>query len=500
MAERGYLVVDCGASNGRAIVARFDGKRFALQEAHRFDNRPVTAAGTLYWDLLRLFSEIEAGIQKGQRLFPGLSAMGVDTWGVDFGLLDSRGKLLANPVHYRDSRRNSLSEEACGIVPRRELFRLSGASILSIVSLFNLYALQKDRAPELESARRFLMMPDLLHYFLTGEAANELSDACTTAAFNQVERRWDERILDPLGIPRGIFSTPVAPGTRLGPVLPAICSELGIRTLDVIAPATHDTASAVTGVPARETDPPWAFISIGTWGVVGMETDRPVLDDAVFEAGWGNEGGGDGGSFLAVNVAGLWLAQQCRQKWMRDRGVDIGWEEIVRAALEAPALSTLVDVDDPVFAPVGPDEPQVIAQYCRTRGLRPPQGMGAVARCIYESLALKFRVRLRELQSLTGKRIELVRMVGGGTQNASLCQWTADATGVPVEAGPAEATVAGNLVLQLKGSGEVSSVGEGRAVVAASFPTRRFQPGDKAAWEDAAGRFLAQVHRDAVAN
>jgi rhamnulokinase len=500
MAERGYLVVDCGASNGRTIVARFDGKRFTLQEAHRFDNRPVAAAGTLYWDLLRLFSEIEAGIQKGQKLFPGLSAMGVDTWGVDFGLLDSRGKLLANPVHYRDQRRNALCEEACGIISRCELFRLSGASILSIVSLFNLYALHRDGAPELEHARRFLMMPDLMNYLLTGEAVNEFSNACTTAAFNQVEGRWEERILNPLGIPRRIFSPPVAPGTRVGPIQPSVCAELEVKTLEVIAPATHDTASAVAGVPARETDPPWAFISIGTWGVVGMETGRPVLEDAVFEAGWGNEGGGDGGSFLAVNVAGLWLAQQCRQKWMRDRGADIDWDEIVRAALDAPALSTLIDVDDPAFAPVNPDEPHVLAEYCRAHGLRPPEGMGALARCIYESLALKFRFRLQELQRLTGKRIDLVRMVGGGTQNASLCQWTADAAGVPVEAGPAEATVAGNLVLQLRGTGEIRSVAEGRAIVAASFPTRRFEPRDKAAWNDAYGRFLEKARRRPTAN
>ena len=490
MAERGYLVVDCGASAGRAVVARFDGRRFTLEETHRFENRPVSAAGTLYWDVLRLFSEIGIGLQKSLKACPRLASMGVDTWGVDFGLIDARGKLLANPIHYRDQRRNGLTDEVYRLVPRDEMFRLSGALILSIMSVFNLYAMRRDSAFELESARRFLMMPDLLHYLLTGVESNEWSDACTTAVFNQSEKRWEERILDRLGIPRGIFGPPVAPGTRIGPLSPSVRAELGAGALSVIAPATHDTASAVAGIPARPSGEPWAFISIGTWGVVGMEIERPVLDSAVLDAGWGNEGGADGGTFLAVNVAGLWLAQQCRRRWMADRGEDIQWDDIVRAALGARRLGTIIDVDDQVFSGVHPDEPGVISGYCRERGLRPPEGIGETARCIYESLALKFRFRLEELARLTGRRVGLVHMVGGGTQNEPLCQWTADATGIPVEAGPVETTVAGNLLMQLKGTGEIASVSQGRAVVALSSKTKLHAPGDRSAWDDAYQRLM----------
>jgi len=337
------------------------------------------------------------------------------------------------------------------------------------------------------------MMPDLLHYFLTGVASNEFSDACTTGLYNQAEHGWEPRIMEALGLPADLYSTPIAPGTRLGPVRPGVCAELEIRPVEVITPATHDTASAVAGIPARETDPPWAFISIGTWGVVGVETGAPLLTDAVLDAGWGNEGGADGGSILAVNVAGLWPIQQCRQKWMRDRGAELPWDEVMQAARAAAPLRALVDIDDPVFAPLSPDEPLVVAEYCRARGLRPPEGMGAIARCLYESLALKFRWRIEQLRRLSGRRIELLRLVGGGARNEALCQWTADATGIPVEAGPAETTVAGNLIVQLKGSGEVGSIDEGRAVVARSCPTTHYDPSRTAPWNEAYAGFLRQL-------
>lgn len=497
MAERAYLVIDCGASNGRAVLARYDGRRFALEVTHRFENRPVTVAGTLSWDVLRLFSEIEIGLQKAARDAPELSSMGVDTWGVDFGMLDARGRLIANPVHYRDQRRNSAEHEVYALVPREEVFRLSGALILSIMSLFSLYVMRRDGDPELAVGRRFLMMPDLLHYFLTGVESNEFSDACTTAVFNQADRRWEERILDRLGIPRGIFAPTALPGTRIGALSAALQSELGVGPVEVIAPATHDTASAVAGIPARVSDPAWAFVSIGTWGVVGRETGKPILERAVLDTGWGNEGGPDGRCFLAANVAGLWPAQQCRRRWIVERGTNISWEEIVRASLAAPALRTIIDIDDPGFSPVHPDMPAVLAAYCRSHALPVPQGMGAMARCLFESLALKFRHRLEELERLTGGRVALVRMVGGGTQNETLCQWTADASGIPVEAGPVETTVAGNLLMQLRGTGEIESVAQGREIVAASCESRRYEPGGKAPWDEAYARLLDLLARPA---
>jgi sugar (pentulose or hexulose) kinase len=490
---RNYLVFDLGASNGRAVVARFDGSRFTLEVVHRFDNRPVCATGVLYWDLLRLYSELRIGIQKAQKAYPDITSLGVDTWGVDFGFIDGSGRLLGNPVHYRDERRNSLAEEAYAIIPRFELFRLTGAPVHSIMSIFSLYAMKKDAAPELAAAKRFLMMPDLFHYLLSGEAANEYTDATTTVAYSVGRNAWDQHILEKLGIPTDLFAPPVLPGTSLGKIRKGVCRELEVSPIPVVVPATHDTASAEAGIPVGPDSRQWAFISLGTWGVVGIETEHPVITEAVFEAGWGNEGSADGKSFLEANVTALWIVQQCREKWAKERGAEHSWDEIVGMSLAAPPLQSFIDVDDPAFAPVHPDVPALVAEHCRARGMRPPSGVGETARCIYESIALKLRFRLEQLQRLTGKRIEVVHLVGGGTQNTALCQWTSDAAGIPFIAGPVETTVAGNLIMQLKGSGEISSLAEGREIVARSSELRTYEPREKEAWDAAYARFLRQT-------
>jgi rhamnulokinase len=490
---RNYLVFDLGASNGRAVVARFDGSRFTLEVVHRFDNRPVCATGVLYWDLLRLYSELRIGIQKAQKAYPDITSLGVDTWGVDFGFIDGSGRLLGSPVHYRDERRNALADEVYAVIPHFEMFRLTGAPVMSIMSIFNLYAMKKDGAPELVPAKRFLMMPDLFHYLLSGEAANEYTDATTTAAYSIGGKTWEQQILGKLGLRADLFAPTVLPGTSLGRIRKGVCRELEVSPIPVVVPATHDTASAEAGIPVGPDSRQWAFISLGTWGVVGMETEHPVINEAVFEAGWGNEGSADGKSFLAVNLTGLWIAQQCREKWTKERAAEIPWEEIVAMSLAAPRFGAFIDVDDPAFAPVDPDVPAILAEHCRAHGTRPPSGIGEIARCIYESIALKLRFRLEQLQRLTGKRIEVVHLVGGGTQNTALCQWTADAAGIPLIAGPVETTVAGNLIMQLKGSGEVSSLSEGREIVARSSELRTYEPREKEAWDAAYARFLRQA-------
>jgi rhamnulokinase len=490
---RNYLVFDLGASNGRAVVARFDGSRFTLEVMHRFDNRPVCATGVLYWDLLRLYSELRIGIQKSQKAHPDITSLGVDTWGVDFGFIDGSGRLLGNPVHYRDERRNSLPEEVYSVIPRFEMFRLTGGAVLSFTSIFNLYAMKKDAAPELASAKRFLMMPDLFHYLLSGEAANEYTDATTTLAYSIGGNAWEQQILGTLGIRADLFAPPVLPGTTLGKIRKGVCRELEVSPIPVVVPATHDTASAEAGIPVGRESRQWAFISLGTWGVVGIETERPVITEAVFEAGWGNEGSADGKSFLAANLTGLWIVQQCREKWAKERGAEPSWEEIVAMSLAAPQLQSFIDVDDPVFGPVHPDVPSLLAEHCRAHGVRPPSGIGETARCIYESIALKLRFRLEQLQRLTGRRIEVVHLVGGGTQNTALCQWTADAAGIPLIAGPVETTVAGNLIMQLKGSGEISSLSEGREIIARSSELRTYEPREREAWDAAYARFLRQA-------
>jgi rhamnulokinase len=491
MARVDCLVFDLGASNGRAVVAGFDGGRYSLEVTHRFDNRPVTAAGTVWWDLLRLYSEVGIGIQKSAKVSSGLASLGVDTWGVDFAFIDAAGRLLGNPVHYRDARRNSMPQEVYKLIPPEELLRSTGSALFPFASLFSLYAMKMDGAPELANAHRFLMMPDLFHFLLTGVAVNEYTQATTTIAFNIMERRWERSILERLGISPGLFSVPVLPGTRIGVMSPAVCRDLEVEPVPVIASATHDTAAAEAGIPVGKDPGCWAFLSIGTWGVVGMETPAPVINEQVFAAGFGNEGRADGGTFLEANVTGLWIAQQCRQKWMHDRGTELSWEEIVQLSLAAPALRSLIDVDDPVFAAVNPDVPGLIAQWCGRRGMPRPSSPGETARCVFESLVLKFRTRFQQLADLTGRRIELIHMVGGGSQNRPLCQWTADATGIPVVAGPAETTVAGNLILQLMGLGEIASLAQGREIVARSSVTHTCLPGDRGPWDEASARLRA---------
>ena len=490
MRAKHYLVFDLGASNGRAVAAHFDGSRIELEEVHRFDNRPVYATGTWFWDALRLFSEIKLGIQKAVKLYPRIESMGIDTWGVDFGFLDAKGQLLGNPVHYRNERGNGLTGEVFKIIPPYELFCLSGIFLISIMSVFHMYGMKLDGYSPLVHGRRFLMMPDLFHYLLTGEAVNEYANATTTVMYNQTEKRWEPRILDPLGIPQHLFAEPVLPGTCIGALQESVCKELEVPAIPVVVPATHDSASAEAGIPVTDTSKRWAWLSLGTWGVTGMQTDRPVVSKEVFEAGYGNEGDSQGGSFLACNVNALFVLQQCRQKWIKDAGKEISWDEVVQASLAAASGVAHIDVDQPRFGQPQPDMPGVIAEYCKETGQKVPESLGEVARCVYESLALKFGYRFRQLQEFTGQPLERLHLVGGGTQCAPLCQWTADATGLPVAAGPVETSAAGNLIMQIKGTGEIASLAEGREIIRRSSQVLEYEPRDRDRWQEAGRRYL----------
>lgn len=501
MAGKGkhYLIFDFGASGGRAMVASFDGRRAQMEVTYRFENGPVLAAGTLYWDILRLASELKLGLQASLRKYPDIESLALDTWGCDFGFIDKNGKLLGNPVTYRDKPRHERSGELYRILPRRELFQLCGGSTIEIMGLYQLFAYKCDDAPELREGRQLLMIPDLLNYLLTGRPVSEYTNATMALVCDQKAKGWEKRILRRLGIPETILGELIMPGQLIGPIQKAVCEELAIRPLPVVAPATHDTASAVTGIPVVDGRKHWAFISTGTWSIAGVETSEPIITDACFESGYGNNAIADGRNMLVNYITGLWIIQQCRKKWMAEEGREISWEDIVRHSEAAGPSTAFIDVDDASFGLPHADMPGVIVEACRKSGQHLEESIGAVARCVYESLVLKYRANLETLEKLTGRRLDLLHLVGGGVQNRTLCQWTADAMDIPVTAGPIETTSVGNLLMQLKCAGEISTLEQGREISLRSSEVSRYEPKGRAAWDEAFDRYRRLLSRRAGA-
>jgi rhamnulokinase len=455
------------------MAVHSDGASLELEELHRFPNTPVTVRGTLHWDFLRLWHDIQTGLEKGKALQP--ASLGVDTWGVDFGLLDGQGALIGNPVHYRDGRTEGMMEAVFAHVPRAEVFAQTGIQFMPINSLYQMMSLVERRSPQLEIAATFLTVPDLFNYWLTGARVCEFTIATTTQMFNPRRGAWATELLGQLDIPTHIFPEIVPPGTHLG-------EHEGIA---VIAPACHDTGSAVAAVPAGAE--PYAYISSGTWSLVGLEVAEPVINDAALAANLTNEGGMNGNFRLLKNVMGLWILQQCRQAWAA-AGETYSYAELVELARQAPPLRSLVPVDDGAFLSPG-DHPGQVRTLCEGSGQPVPETRGAVVRAVLESLALAYRHVLELLQSVTGHRVEVIHIVGGGSRNELLNQMTAGATGRPVLAGPVEATVIGNALAQLIALGELKDLRQARELVATMRALRRYEPQDQAAWDEAYGRY-----------
>jgi rhamnulokinase len=489
-----YLALDLGAESGRGLLGHFDGKCLVLEEAHRFPNGPVQMLDTLYWDLPRLFEEIKTALGKGATLSGGLNGIGIDTWGVDFALIGHGETLLGNPVHYRDSRTNGMLEVALKRIARERIYEITGLQFLPFNTIYQLLALSEARSPLLDMAETLLMMPDLLGWLLTGNRAGERTDASTTQLLDPRSGAWSDELCQKLGLPHTILPTLIEPGTELGSLRRSVAEEVGLSQLiTVIAPATHDTASAVAAVPITASSsrlgmpPDWCYLSSGTWSLLGVEVPRPVINAQTMRHNFTNEGGVAGTTRLLKNIMGLWLVQECRRAWVR-AGHEMSYDEIIAQAQVAAPFISLVDPDDVSFLAHG-DMPARLIAYCTRTNQASPINEGAMVRCCLESLALKYRWTIERLESILGTTIKTIHIVGGGTRNSLLCQFTANACGRPVRAGPVEATAIGNILMQALSQRQLSSIAELREVVACSFPIMVYEPGDTAAWNDAAGRF-----------
>jgi rhamnulokinase len=486
MSTRNIAAVDLGAESGRVMLARFDGASVRLEEAHRFPNRPVRVRGHLFWDVLDLWREVLAGLRRARQLAGSLDSVGVDTWGVDYGLVDEQGLLMGLPYHYRDGRAAGMLAELAANIGREVLNSTTGIQFLPFNTIFQLAAHARQQPEQLKAAHRLLLMPDLFHCWLSGEQVAEYTNATTSQLVDARTGRWSSALLQALGVPERLFPAIVQPGTVLGPALPDVQAEVGAG-VQVALPATHDTGSAVAGIPAVQ-ETRWAYISSGTWSLVGLELPNSIITAEALAANFTNEGGVFGTTRFLKNVMGLWLLQSCQRKW-EAQGQPQPIAALLAAAAEAPPFAALIDPDDPTF--LAPDDmPAAINRWLVAHGQQPSLSPAAFARGICESLVLRSCQVLQNVSTLSGRQVNVVHVVGGGSQNALINQWLADATGVPVVAGPAETTALGNALMQLVALGELSTLADVRQVAERSSAPKLFEPrlAQREKWDEAAIR------------
>jgi len=501
-----YLGVDLGAESGRVMAGLWDGKRIRLEELHRFPNGPVEIGDTLRWDVLRLWAEIQQGLGLAARKYgKSVKSVGVDTWGVDHVLLSKSNELLCQPFHYRDARTKGILPRAFRRVPREKIFAATGLQFMELNTLFQLLALQKNNPEILAAADCLLMMPDYFHWCLSGARVAEFTDATTTQFFHPTKRDWSYDLLKRFNLPTKILPKVVSPGTRLGSLRKSVANRTDLSEISVIAPASHDTGSAVAAVPALSLSPSdgergssetWAYLSSGTWSLMGLEVREAQLSKRVLDFNLTNEGGVDDTYRLLKNITGLWLVQQCKRAF-EAKGKKLDYSQLVRLAKASPPLRSFIDPDDSRFGNP-PDMPAAIRSFCKKTRQPAPDSEGALVRCALESLALKYQTVLDCLEQVSGKRVEVIHIVGGGSRNALLNQFTADACNRPVLAGPVEATVFGNVLMQARACSEIGSLKELRSIVRKSCEIQTFtpKPSQVASWLEARGRFkaLAATH------
>jgi rhamnulokinase len=492
MASSAYLAFDLGASGGRGLVGSLTGGRLEVRELSRFSNGMVNVRGRLHWDVLHLLQQIAAGLKTCAAEAGEPASVGVDTWGVDFALLASDGSLLGFPRGYRDPGIEGAMEAFFERVPREHIYEATGVQFLPINTLYQLYAMVRDGSPLLESASSVLMMPDLFNYLLTGEKRTEFTIATTSQLYNPRRRGWDDGLLAALGLSPEVMQEIVPPGTVVGSLDPEVARQAGVGGAPVMATASHDTAAAVASAPAEGRN--WAYISSGTWSLMGVESERPIITEQSLAANFTNEGGVANTFRVLKNISGLWPVQECRRSWAGER--EYSYRDLTKLAEEAAGFRSLIEPDHPDFLNPA-DMPAAIREFCQRTGQAPPEIPGEFVRCVLVSLALKYRMVLDQLRGIYPHPIERIHVVGGGVRNELLCQLTADATEVPVSAGPAEATAIGNLLVQAMGLGHVASPAEIRAIVRRSFPVAEYEPRADGEWAAAYDRFQ-QLHREVM--
>ena len=471
-----YLAIDLGAESGRTIVGSVTDERLVIEETHRFPNQPVNLPSGLHWDVLRQWSDIKMGIGiSSEKFAKNINSIALDTWGVDFALLDRQDVLLSNPVHYRDNRTDGMMAEAFKHIPRKEIYKSTGIQFMKLNTLYQLLSMVISKSPILDIADCLLMMPDLFNYWLCGSKQIEFSIATTTQCFNPKTMNWAYELLESLDIPAHIFQEVIHPGTILGSLRNSLADEINLGQVPIVAPACHDTGSAVVAIPAENEQ--FAWISSGTWSIMGIVSPDPVISDKSLDYNFTNEGGAQDTWRFSKNIMGLWLVQECKREW------DMTYDEITRLARSAQGGKCVIDVDDEVFLPPG-DMPERIRQYCLREKQPVPETPGEMIRAVLESLALKYRLVLNQLESLVGCTLNPIHIIGGGTKNKLLNQLTADATGRTVITGPVEATAIGNVVMQAIALGQFDSLSDARSVIKVSFDVEAYHPQPDSRWDE----------------
>jgi len=483
MAEmKEYIAVDLGAESGRVMLGSVSADKLVLEEIHRFGNGPIERDGSLRWDFERLFSEVKIGIGKAAKASGGkVAGIGIDSWGVDFGLLDADGRLIENPYHYRDSQTVGVKEKAFELIGKREIYENTGLQFLQFNSVYQLLAMRLNHSAALAKAKNLVFIADLFSYYLCGEIFAEYSLASTSQFMDMRTGQWSKEVLDGLSLPMGIMPKVIDPGTVVGRLTGEIAGELGCGPIPVIAIGSHDTASAVAAVPAVG-DTHWAYLSSGTWSLMGVEVPKAIVNDKTFEYEFTNEGGVENTIRLLKNIMGLWPMQECRRQWQRE-GTDLSYAELAALAEEAKPFCSRIDVDYSGFLAPG-DMPKRINDYLTGTGQEPIDDKGQMIRTILENLALKYRSIMQAVEDVAGHKIDLLHIVGGGIQNELLCQFTANALGKKVITGPVEATASGNILMQAKATGQIRTLAEAREILRSSFELKEYQPQQTAVWEE----------------